>query len=75
MYDQLCDASLDFTTSCYYACEAQDYPKMFYLALDLIPAIYILSFMLIVFASLTFKIRLVGPSDYEKLRRTVLDEA
>jgi len=31
--------------------------------------------MLIVFASLTFKIRLVGPNDYEKLRRTLLEEA
>jgi len=47
---------------------------MFYLLLDLIPAIYILSFLLIVFASLTFKIKIVGPNEYEKLRRTVLDE-
>lgn len=44
-----------------------------YTLIDLIPAIYILTFVLIVFASLTFKVRRVNSKEYENLRESLLD--
>lgn len=43
-------------------------------AFNLVPAIYIVCFVLIGFASLTFKIRRVEEKEFDALRESILDE-
>ncbi|EAR85461.1 chitin synthase (macronuclear) [Tetrahymena thermophila SB210] len=58
---------------CYIVCEEKDFPSYLLLLFDIVPAIYIICFLLIVFASLTFRIKRVNRlAVFEELSRTLL---
>ncbi|KAL4488449.1 hypothetical protein ABPG72_013017 [Tetrahymena utriculariae] len=58
---------------CYIMCQENHFPNFLMLLFDIVPAIYIICFLLIVFASLTFRIKRVDKLGvYEELSRTLL---
>ncbi|KAL4500526.1 hypothetical protein ABPG72_002950 [Tetrahymena utriculariae] len=73
-YESECDYDTGISEGCYQKCESTSYPKAFYVALNLVPFIYIVCFLLIVFASLTFKVRRLAQNAYENLRRMILSD-
>ncbi|KAL4468647.1 hypothetical protein ABPG74_005150 [Tetrahymena malaccensis] len=73
-YENVCDYDTGISEGCYQECESTSYPKAFYVALNLVPFVYIVCFLLIVFASLTFKVRRLAQNAYENLRRMILTD-
>ncbi|KAL4443113.1 hypothetical protein ABPG74_002180 [Tetrahymena malaccensis] len=69
--DELC--SSENKEFCFIACQENHFPNFLMLLFDIVPAIYIICFLLIVFASLTFRIKRVNKlAVFEELSRTLL---
>lgn len=60
---------------CYIKCEDRNFPQIVFSLFNLVPAIYIVCFLFIVFASLTFRIKRINRlAIKEKLCRSILTE-